>query len=484
MTLSQQLVDYIHAGFSGLWIQTHEPDEALREITQLAREQAPSWSLHTWDIALGCDHQGEGDPLWPLKHLPAASPPHLVVLVFYHRFLQNPVVVQNLFNQVILGKQVGIHYLILSPLIALPPELEKLFVVLEHPLPSFTQLVQIMTELVGTPPESSATLASAASGLTRYEAEGAFALSLARHGTLQPSTIWELKESLIKKSGLLTLYRGQENFDELGGLSALKRFCTQALAHTGSVRPRGTLLLGVPGTGKSAFAKALGAETGRPTLVLDMGALLGSLVGQSEGNLRSALRTVDAMAPAILFVDEVEKALSGVQSSGAGDSGVTARLFGTLLTWLNDHRSDVFVVCTCNDISQLPPEFSRAERFDGVFFLDLPTESERRKIWDIYLRHYGRSLNQERPDDEDWTGAEIRACCRLSALLSTSLTEAADLIIPIAHTAATKVVTLREWASHRCLDASRGGIYQYAPSRPSSRTTSRRIHHHKEKETV
>ena len=177
----------------------------------------------------------------------------------------------------------------------------------------------------------------------------------------------------MKKSGLLQLHRGGERFADLGGLEALKDFCLRAMRRQGHrdprKRPRGALLLGIPGSGKSAYSKALGAETGRPTLIMDVGALMGSLVGSTEANIRQALRIADAMAPCILMIDEVEKALSGVASGGSTDSGVSARLFGTFLTWLNDHESDVFTICTCNDISKLPPEFSRAERFDGIFFL-------------------------------------------------------------------------------------------------------------------
>src|SRR5262249_8110594 len=157
-----------------------------------------------------------------------------------------------------------------------------------------------------------------------------------------------------------------------------KDFCQRVLAGSKTVRPRGVLLLGVSGTGKSAFAKALGNETGRPTLVLDVGSLMASLVGASEANLRQALRIADAMAPAIIFVDEIEKALSGVGSQG--DSGVSSRLFGNLLSWLADHESDVFFIGTSNDISKLPPEFTRAERFDGVFFIDLPNATEKEAI--------------------------------------------------------------------------------------------------------
>ena len=202
---------------------------------------------------------------------------------------------------------------------------------------------------------------------------------------------------------------------------------------------------------------------------------MGSLVGQTEANIRQALQITDAMAPCICFLDEIDKALSGVASSGSTDSGVSARLFGTFLTWLNDHQSDVFVVCTCNDITKLPPEFSRAERFDGIFFLDLPGTTQKSAIWKLYLDMFGLDENQPKPKTAEWTGAEIRSCCRLAALLDVSLIEAAKNVVPVAVTAAESVGRLRDWASGRCLDADTSGIYNPggAVSQKSRRTISR-----------
>ena len=256
-------------------------------------------------------------------------------------------------------------------------------------------------------------------------------------------------------------------------MESLKNFCIRALQHKHPVaKPRGVLLLGVPGTGKSAFAKALGNQTGRPTLMLDIGALMGSLVGATEANVRQALRIIDAMAPCVAFVDEVDKGLSGVAGSGQTDSGVSARLFGSILTWLNDHTSDVFVVMTCNDISKLPPEFSRSERFDGVVFLDLPSTAEKAKIWEIYLRAY-QLPTQELPRTDDWTGAEIKSCCRLAAILDVSIVEASRQVVPVAATAAESVERLRTWASGRCLSASTPGLYLRAGGSRESATGRR-----------
>ena len=205
------------------------------------------------------------------------------------------------------------------------------------------------------------------------------------------------------------------------GLDALKAFCKDVMApRTDGLMPKGVMLLGVPGTGKSAFAKALGKETSRPTLCLDLGSLMNKHVGETEANLRQALKVADAMAPCVLFIDEVEKGLAG---TGSDSSGVTTRMFGSLLTWLNDHKSDVFVVCTCNNIQGIPPEFSRSGRFDAVYFIDTPTADQREAIWEIYERIYGK--RGDRPECEGWTGAEIKACCYLAALRRRFLIQAA-----------------------------------------------------------
>src|SRR3954468_5480879 len=393
MTLAERLSEYVRAAFSGIYVRSFEHDDAIAEVARLCRDQG--WTLATWDVDRGLPVAGRpdgtaavsgaADPLAAIRSLPALATPDgtaLLVLRNFHRFLGSPEVVQALDTQLSAGKQARTFVVILAPVVQLPVELEKHFVVVEHDLPGRDQLGAIARGVATEPgelPEGDGLEAvlDAAAGLTRMEAENAFSLSLVRHGRLAAEVLWDLKSGTLKKSGLLTLHRGGERFADLGGLEALKTFCARALrpGRPAGVRARGVLLLGPPGSGKSAFCKALGAETGRPTLILDVGTLLGSLVGQSEANVRQALRLVDAMAPCVVMVDEVEKALAG-SSGSAGDSGVAARLFGTLLTWLNDHDSDAFVVCTANDISKLPPEFARSERFDATFFLYLPGSRE------------------------------------------------------------------------------------------------------------
>jgi hypothetical protein len=433
------------------------------------------------DIPREAGAAGSSDPLAAIRSASALASEDssaLLVLVNFHRFLQSAEIVQALARQLAAGKQNRTFVLVLSPVVQIPTELEKLFIAIEHPLPHRQQLDEIARGVATGADELPAgaeldRLLDAAAGLTRLEVENAYGLSLVRHGRLQAQTLWELKSQVLKKNGLLALYRGGERFDDLGGLESLKAFCKRALrgspSANGRAKPRGVLLLSPPGCGKSAFAKALGNETGRPTLVLDVGSLMGSLVGQTESNIRQALRIIDAMAPAVCFLDEVEKAFSGVAASGQTDSGVSARLFGTFLSWLNDHESDVFVVATANDITKLPPEFSRAERFDGVFFLDLPDSQQRQTIWKIYVELYGLDPGQKLPADESWTGAEIKACCRLAALLDLPLTAAAQNVVPVAHTSAESVEKLRQWAAGRCLSADRPGVYALATSTSGSR---------------
>jgi hypothetical protein len=490
MNLTDELTGYVHAGFSGVWIVSHEPDEAERDIIQLARSQ--SWTIAIWDVANGLrvpgtggKSDGGGDPLAALRVLPTLAEQDstaLLVVHNFHRFLNSPEVVQTTFSQLIAGKQQRKFVVVLAPVVQIPVELEKLFVVLEHLLPDRQQLERIARELTSDSPEDLPQggdwqrVLDAAAGLTRYEAEGAFALSLTRHNAIRAESIWQLKGQMLKKNNLLSLHRGSESFTSLGGLANLKEFCKKALRPGAPVKPRGILLLSPPGCGKSAFCKALGNEIGRPTLTLDIGSLMASLVGQTESNLRRALAVAEAMSPCILFCDEIEKALSGVGSQG--DSGVSTRLFGTLLTWLADRQSDVFFVGTSNDISKLPAEFTRAERFDGVFFLDLPTGKDKDAIWALYRQEFGIPESQQRPDDTSWTGAEIKSCCRLAALLDVTLAQAAHHVVPVAVTAAEQVERLQSWASGRCLDAGAPGVYRRAgepvakPNRRLSRPSS------------
>lgn len=483
MTLKATLTDYVHACFSGLFIETQEPQEAIRELTELCQERG--WTLALWDIDRGLTAPGRSgavavtaDPLAAIRSLPALATPDgtaLLVLQNFQRFLNSAEVIQALEHQLLAGKENRTFVIILAPAVQLPAELVRQFVVLEHDLPEREQLGAIAREILADRPGDLPTgsrwdaLLDAAAGLTRQEAEGAFALSVARYDGLRPEAVWEIKAQSLKKQNLLSLYRGGETFAQLGGLESLKDFCRRALQAGRSVKAKGALLLSPPGCGKSAFVKCLGNEVGRPVLSLDIGRLLGSLVGETERNLRQALQIAEAMAPSILFVDELEKGLSGV--NGSGDSGVSTRLFGSLLTWLAEHESDVFFVGTANDIRRLPPEFTRAERLDGVFFLDLPSAEQRRAIWRLYREAYDIGASHAIPADDGWTGAEIKSCCRLSALLDIPLPAAARNIVPVSITSAETIEQLRDWASGRCLSADQPGPYR----KPAATAARRKI---------
>ena len=487
MKLTNRLSEYARACFTGIWIESHEHQDALTEIAQLCLDQ--QWQLATWDIESGLNVPGQteqdassNDPLTAIRSINALATPDgtaILVLQNFHRFLQSAEVVQALSRQIISGKQSRTIVVVLSPVVQIPTELEKMFVLMQHDLPNREELDEIARGIAteeGELPEDAELLSvlDAASGLTRMEAESAFSLSLVRRERITPDAVWELKTQTLKKSGLLSLYRGDSDFSGLGGLSALKAFCKRAMlySHQGNPlkRPRGIMLLSPPGCGKSQFCKALGKEVGRPVLILDVGSLMGSLVGQSEERTRQALRIIDAMAPCVVMIDEVEKAFAGMH--GSGDSGVASRMFGTFLSWLNDHESDVFVVCTANDVSKLPPEFGRSERFDGVFFLDLPSREEKDAIWEIYRHVYEVDPAQRIPDDTNWTGAEIKSSCRLSALLDLPLKQAALNVVPVAITASESMERLRAWASGRCLSASESGVYRQTNG---SRKTRRRV---------
>lgn len=354
--LRDQLREYVAAGFAGIWIQSHEHEDAIAEIGSLCRDNA--WIHTVWDVDGGLSVAGQPadvaqaagagtDPLAAIRSLRYLQMPDrttLLVLVNFHRFLQSAEIVQALDRQIAEGKRTGSFVIVLSPIVAIPAELEKSFVVVDHELPGREQLLAIAQGIATEPGdiadgEELDRLLDASSGLTRLQAEGAFGLSLVRHNRIDARAVWEIKAQELKKSGLMQLHRGGETFADIGGLGALKAFCSNALRgsreRSAKVRPRGVMLLGPSGTGKSSIAKALGAETNRPTLVLDIGSLMGSLVGATERNVREALRIADAMAPCVLFVDEIEKGLAGVGANN--DSGVTTRLFGTLLTWLAEH---------------------------------------------------------------------------------------------------------------------------------------------------
>lgn len=489
MLMSDNVALYMRAGFSGIWLQSNEHEDAIKELTSMCQSQ--NWGFRLWNMDCGLvGPNGEPAPdsyknqaqqlVTQMPNIAAGTraPRTLFVLQNFHRreFADNAAVLQSVQSSVAQGKSAenGWCICILTSSAVIPQEWLPSFIVVDHPLPDGDQLWEIARDIaegagINIDNTDQSAVRAAAAGLTRYEAESAFSLSLLQRRELSPGVIWDLKAQSLKKQGKLTLYNGNASFDQMGGLSHFKEFSSKLLEARGNdplLYSKGLLLLGVPGAGKSQAVRCLGNLTGRRVLTLDVGALRSKYVGDTERNIREALRIADAMQPCILFVDEIEKALAGVGSSGATDGGVGARVFGTLLTWLNDRTSDVFFAGTCNDIGQLiesNPEFIRAERFDGIFFFDLPTESEREAIWRVYLDMFGYEDTAISADmlgmSDGWTGAEIKTCCRLSAILKLPFVEAAKFVVPISKTSGTKQDDLRNWANGKCLSASYPGLF-------------------------
>jgi hypothetical protein len=476
----------IRAAFPAFNVTSPEPEEAERELAALcAREK---WLYARWTMATGLTVHPPGEEPRALPDinetdainaLPAmmrdfpdteralASFRHVLPLA-----MTDPTLRSAIEHAAERGKTAGYTLAFVGTSATVHPEIQRHVTALRHDLPSVAELEAIATQTDDpdnpADPATIASVAAAARGLTRAEAENAFALALVTEGRLSRDPITSLKRDSIERGGLLKIARTTERFQDLGGLDALKDFTRDCILtnHPGA-KPRGTLLLGVPGTGKSSFARALGNETQRPVIRLDVGALMGSLVGQTEEQTRRALDTIEAVGECILFIDEVEKALSGAGGGGEHDSGVGSRLLGTLLTWLAEHTAPVYTVATSNDIRHLHEALFRAGRFDAIFFLDYPSPAQKEAIWQLYLERYGLT-DAKRPDDTAWTGAEIESACKLAAMTGRPLDRAARLVVPVAQTAREKIEALRQWADGRALDPEEPDTIYTSRSKPSA----------------
>jgi hypothetical protein len=467
------ITDYLKAGYPALLVRTHEPERFIGAACQQANGRT-SWQ---WDVVRGFRELGNGaewqecDP-FDLPNVAAKGTEKAVwFLRNFHFWLNEPPVIQAIQNNLPVYKTKGITLVIVSAEAKLPLELEREVVVLDFALPNREELKTILAGLVESTsiePEDEEAVLDAAQGLTWEESENAMALALVRQKQFDPHTICTLKAQMVEKSAALQFSQFPETFATLGGLENLKEWTLNRFQNRRPGLPfRGILLLGVPGTGKSHFAKALGNEVDWPVLSLDMGRVFGSLVGESEAKMREALKVVDAMAPCVLFIDEIEKGLAGVGGSSA-DGGTTQRVGGTFLSWLNDHESQVFVIATSNDYSKLPPEYTRMGRWDCLFFVDNPGPREQLDILDIYLKQFlGKTLGTlmaesdgrvKIPDLDGYSGAEIRQVAIEAAYNGGDLEAAAGFVIPISKSQKAWMDALREWARFRTIPASRAVV--------------------------
>jgi SpoVK/Ycf46/Vps4 family AAA+-type ATPase len=296
-----------------------------------------------------------------------------------------------------------------------------------------------------------------------------------RTHTFDLETILEEKKQIIRKSGLLEYYEHREEFSDVGGMEILKDWLVKRRnAFSSRARdfglplPKGILLIGVPGTGKSLTAKAVGALWQMPLLRLDVGKIFGGLVGSSEENIRSVIKTSEAIAPAVLWIDELEKGFSGTASSGQTDGGTTSRVFASFITWLQEKTTPVFVIATANNVLQLPPELLRKGRFDEIFFCDLPDREDRQQIIDIHVRKKKRDPGQFDMDKlleatVDFSGAELEQAVVAALydafdtgndLTTEGLLHTLKEMVPLAITMREQIESMREWARTRARMAS------------------------------
>jgi hypothetical protein len=466
-------------------------------LEDLAR--AHGKAFHSWSATQGLRRlhgaryvppvDGTKDPVEALQAVQKLSEPSLVVLKDFHPFLNDPIVVRWIRELAQHLKTTYTTLVLLSPSLSIPIELEKEISVLDVPLPTFDDLKQLLTEIVQVLRKSNRTtidldrgqaegLVKAALGLTLSEAENAFAKAIARDQRLDAADIpliLEEKRQVIRKSGLLEYYPVEEGLRQIGGLDNLKYWLGRrapafsvAARRFGLPEPKGLLLLGVQGCGKSLTAKAVASQWSLPLLRLDVGRIFSGLVGSSEENLRKAIRVAESVAPAVLWIDEIEKGLSGMASSGVTDSGVTARIFGALLTWLQEKTAPVFVIATANRIEALPPELLRKGRFDEIFFVDLPSPDERREIFEIHLSRRKRDpvrfdLGELVRLSPGFSGAEIEqavieglyhAFSEGKDLEQAHMATAISETLPLATTMKEDIARLRDWARSRTRPAS------------------------------
>lgn len=501
MNFQTEIETLIRARYPILYIITSEEmrvQNILVEIAAKRQKKVFEWTYSSGIVPAGSSIQSQKsrspatkDPLAALDMVIDQVEPAIFLFKDFHPFLT-----RNNFAVIRRLKDIALHLknsyktiVLISPVMEIPAELDKEVTVINFLPPSKEDLGALLDKIIEDLRDSKQVqiemddegrerLLQAALGLTLGEAENVFAKIIVKNQRLSADHVNEVfaeKQQIIRKSGLLEYYAADEDFTSVGGLSVLKDWLNKrvvaftAEAHAfGLPAPKGILLLGVQGCGKSLCAKAVSRLWQLPLLRFDMGRMFGSLVGSSEENVRRAIGVAESIAPAVLWVDEIDKAFVGSQSSGVTDGGTTARVFGTFLTWLSEKSAPVFVVATANDVSQLPPELLRKGRLDEIFYVDLPSDEERAEIFRIHIAKRNR-----RPEDfdfpalvaasHDFSGAEIEEAI-ISALYDAfyakeELTTAHVLAglsqtVPMAKTMAEKIAAQRNWAKGRARNAS------------------------------
>lgn len=487
MSSKNEIATLVQARYPLIYVVSSEESRVLKDMESVSKER--NVALVTWSITKGFQTISAGPgapskadmfkPSEALAYLEKQSLDMMVVLTDFHPYLNDPVCVRALRDTVEAYRtgKVRRTLIILSPVQVIPTDIEKSVAIIDWALPNREELKQIASGIAAqlkTKPDMEA-VADAALGLTEVEAENAMAKAAVKTGMLDPKTIQDEKKQIIRKSGLLEYVETEESEATVGGLGNVKAFLKKRRnAFSEKARafklapPKGIVAVGISGTGKSLLAKACGSMFGMPLLRLDLGKVFQGLVGSSEENMRKVLKTVEAVAPCVLWCDEVEKSFSGVDSSGATDGGTTSRVFGTFLTWMQEKKASVFVVMTANAVERLPPELTRKGRIDETFFVDLPSCPEREEIFRIHLNKVGRGelrldISSLADATNGYTGAEIAEIVN-SALYDafdagTDLTNeiliaVARRIVPISRSSEERVEALRKWAKDKAIPAS------------------------------
>jgi hypothetical protein len=482
MSFNRELELLLRACYPLIYIPTTE-EERLEVAIANCAQNLGNRTVYIWDFVDGYqdnpNHTGMGrrNPLQALELLDKIPEKAggIFLLRDFHRFLEDISISRKLRNLTRSLKSQAKNIIIVAPEINIPPELIEVFTVIDFPLPTPAEIKQEVQRLLSACGQSLTDklldeLVRSAQGLSLERIRRVLSLCLASHGSIEPEDVELIlseKRQSIRQTQILDFYPATEQISDIGGLDNLKdwllrrggAFSEQARAY-GLPHPRGLLLVGIQGTGKSLTAKAIAHHWHLPLLRLDVGRLFGGLVGESEQRTRQMINLAEALSPCILWIDEIDKAFAGIE--GKGDGGTTSRVFGTFITWLGEKKSAVFVVATANNIQALPPEMLRKGRFDEIFFVGLPNQTEREAIFQVHLsrlrphnlKNYDiKRLAYETPD---FSGAEIEQTLIEAMHIGFSqsrdfttedILEAASQIIPLARTAQEQIQFLQNWAA-------------------------------------